>query len=336
MADDVGARRPGRRDVLTGIAAGAAAALAGPRTLLADEGRARVVRVESDRLWRGDRRVPEVVAEMIDRGVVALSGERTPGAAWRRFIGPHRRVGLKINLLGRPLLYTAVEVTDAVTAALIAAGIEAEKIVVWDRPESHFAPTAYRIGRGRHGESVEGGGRYAFSYADERSYVSTSKCGELPVDLIPLTRTDATISLPVLKDHGISGVTGALKNVAFGCYHTTPQAHDDCCDPFIAEAYQHFTSVNSVPLIVLDATRGCFEGGPVPQGSKYVWSENAVYLSTDPVALDRVCCERIDAKRAGVGLGAAAPRAKHLRTAAAKGLGVVDRDRIDLVTVGVS
>jgi hypothetical protein len=35
------------------------------------------------------------------------------------------------------------------------------------------------------------------------------------------------------------------------------------------------------PLIILDATEGCFDGGPAPQNSQTVWRENAIYVATD-------------------------------------------------------
>jgi uncharacterized protein (DUF362 family) len=324
-----------RRAALKRIAQGMAATAVMPRLLSPAMDRARIVRVESDKVWNGEQRDPEVVAAMIDRGLVALTGKTTAAEAWKSLFSPFQRVGVKINLLGRPRVYTACEVAAAVTAGLVLAGIKGENIVVWDRPESHFGLTAYKLGRGKLGERIEGGGCYSFCYKDRRSYVETSGCGDLPVDLIPLTRTEATVNLPVLKDHGISGVTGALKNIAFGCYHTTPQAHDGHCDPFIAEACQGFTAVNPVPLIVLDATQGCFDGGPVPGNSRSIWKENAVYLSTDPVALDRVCCLKIAAKRKAAGLPDVTPMARHIETAAAKGLGVADAGRIDIVTLRV-
>ena len=114
-----------------------------------------------------------------------------------------------------------------------------------------------------------------------------------------------------------------------------PQAHGDHCDPFIAEAYENFTGVNALPLIVMDATEGCFDGGPVPANSSAIWRENAVYLGSDPVALDRVCCRLIAAKRKAAGLADVTPMAKHIDTAAAKGLGVADAGRIDVVTVRI-
>ncbi len=323
-----------RRELLAGMVGGTlAAALTRSALAAAAVDRVQVVRVESTGVWRGDARDPEMVAEMIRRGVTALARETAASAAWRHFLNPSDRVGLKINLLGRPLVYTGREVADAIVVQLMQAGVSGENIIIWDRPESHFGPTAYALGRGRHGETIMAGGDYHLSYRDRRSCVGTSQCGMLPVDLIPFRRTDVTVNLPVLKDHSVSGTTGALKNVAFGCYHTIPQCHDNGCDPFIAEACAHFLTVNRIPLIILDATEGCFEGGPVPNRRDHLWRENAIYFATDPVALDRVCYRLIMEKRAAMGLSA--KPALHIETAAAKGLGVGDIARIDLVTIAI-
>lgn len=329
--------RISRRDVLKGLAAGFAVS-AVPRSLAAvpdEEGKPRIIRVECDRLWTNGRRDPEAISEMIERGLTALTGKASGGEVWKSLLGPRRRIGLKINLLGRPRIYTAPELAEQVTGGLVRAGIEGKDIIVWDRPEHHFRQTAFKLGRGRFGESVEGGGSYSFSYKDPRSYVETSACGLLPVDLIPLTRTEATINLPVIKDHMDSGVTGALKNIAFGCFHTIPQCHDNHCDPFIAEACEHFLKVNPVPLIILDATEGCFDGGPVPDRASGIWRESALYFASDPVALDRAAGAVIARKRKEAGLADVGPISRHIDTAAARKLGQGDPGKIEEVVIRV-
>jgi len=318
-----------RRGLITGVVGGAAAAALAPRWLRAEAGRSRVVRVESERVWNGDARDPRVVAAMLDKGLTALTGAGDAAAAWRQFFKPGMRVGLKINLLGRPFVYTAPELTGAVAAGAIAAGVRPADVVVWDRWRDHFAPTAYKLGTGPRGELVVAGGAYA------PSVVLKGSEGNAPVDRIAVERTDVTVNLPLLKDHSASGVTLALKNVAFGCYDHYASAHANGCDPFIAEAYRHFLSVARVPLIVLDATRGCYEGGPRPSDRSRIWNENAIYLATDPVALDTVCRRLILAKRAAAGLPDRLRLARHVETAARLGLGTNDPSRIDLVTLRV-
>ena len=327
----MGGREEGltRRGLFTGIIGGAAAAAIGKRLAFAGTDKVRVVRVESDKIWKGDTRDPQVVVLMVTKGIMAFTGEATPEAAWRYFFKPGTRVGLKINLLGRPLVYTAPEMTDAVAAGVVLAGVKPEEVIVWDRWKDHFGPTRYRFGRGALGQSIEHGGSY------DRARALRASGGLCPIDTISVDRTDVTVNLPVLKDHGGSGVTLALKNIAFGCYDHHGSAHDDGCDPFIAEACEHYVAHTRVPLIVMDATEACFDGGPRPSDRSRLWRENAIYVATDPVALDTVCRKVIMAKRAEKGLPDKTRQSRHIETSTRKGLGISDPGRIELVTVRV-
>ena len=139
----------------------------------------------------------------------------------------------------------------------------------------------------------------------------------------------------MLKDHGGSGVTLALKNIAFGCYSHHRQAHGGNCDPYIAEAYQHYLTQTKIPLIIFDATKCCFDDGPQPRNPDVIWRDNAIYIATDPVALDVVCRQVILDKRKAAALSDKMRQSRHIETAAEKGLGVGDLSRIDLVTIRV-
>jgi hypothetical protein len=66
-----------------------------------------------------------------------------------------------------------------------------------------------------------------------------------------------------------------------------------------------------------------------------VWRENAIYVASDPVALDVMLRDAINAKRRAVGLPDKLRQCRHIDTAAARGLGIADAARIDLVTVRV-
>ena len=318
-----------RRSLLTGVIGAAAAAAVGSRRAQAAADRARVIRVESSNIWRGDARNADVVSQMVTRGVMALTGEARAEAAWARFFRPGTRVGLKINLLGRPLIYTAREITDTLAAAAIAAGVKPEDVIVWDRHRDHFEPTVYKFGKGRFGERIESGGRY------DSTKVLQASGGAAPIDTMASQATDITINLPVLKDHSGAGVTMALKNIAFGCYDHHRRAHDGNCDPYVAEACQHYVSVTRVPLIVLDATEACYDDGPQPGDRSRIWRENAIYVATDPVALDVVTRNIILEKRRAAGLSDKLSQSRHIETAAAKGLGVGDLSRIDVTTIKV-
>ena len=81
-----------RRSLLTGVFGAAAAAAVGSRRAQAGADRAKVIRVESSNIWRGDARNADVVSQMVTRGVVALTGDAKPEAAWARFFKPGTRV----------------------------------------------------------------------------------------------------------------------------------------------------------------------------------------------------------------------------------------------------
>jgi hypothetical protein len=318
-----------RRGFFQGVIGSAVAATLAPRRATAEITRAKIVRVESTDVWKGDARRPEVVAAMVNAGLMSFTGEKKADAAWRQFVRPGMRVGFKLNLLGRPLVITAREVTDAAVLGALSAGVNARDITVWDRKPEHFGSDSYEPGTGRHGERIKVGSNWHDSLFAETSG------GPVPIERIPVEDTDVTINLPVIKDHGGSGVTGALKNVAFGCYRNHRQAHGGSCDPYIAETCEHFLKTTKVPLIILDATEGCFDGGPAPQNSQAMWRENAIYVATDPVALDVTLRDVILAKRRAAGLPDKFRQCRHIETAAARGLGVGDPARVDIVTVKV-
>jgi hypothetical protein len=319
-----------RRGLLTGILGAAAAATLKPSEATGAElGKVKVIRVESSKIWKGDKRDPLVIAEMVNRGLVAFTGVAKAEEAWKLYFKPGMRVGLKINLLGRPLLYTCREMTEAVAAGVIGAGVKPADVVVWDRHGSHFGPTEYGPGTGKLGERIQAGGKYDAARALKASG------GVAPIDTIATDQTDVTVNLPILKDHEIAGVTLALKNVAFGCYDHHRAAHGGNCDPFVAEAYEHYVTQTRVPLHILDATRCCFDQGPQPQTRDVIWNENAIYIASDPVAMDTVCREVILQKRQAAGLSDKRRQARHIETAAGKKLGIGDLSKIEVVTVRV-
>jgi uncharacterized protein (DUF362 family) len=311
--------------VIAGLAGTVAASVAA-KAVAAERPRSKVVRVESAAVWKGEQRDPELVREMVHEGLVALTGEKTPEAAWKAVLQPGTKVGLKINLLGRPRVYTAPEITDVVAAGALLAGVRPQDLTIWDRYADHFRHTSYVLGPHVSGGTIRSGGTYDAERRADTGY------GPASIDTLALA-TQVTINLPVLKDHNNAGITGALKNIAFGCYQHPERAHDECCEPYIVDAYSHFLRHNQVPLAILDATKACYERGPNPADPRHLWRENAVYLARDPVALDQVHMQRIMAKRQEMGVPDKSAMCRHNATAAARGLGTNDPARIDLVVI---
>jgi uncharacterized protein (DUF362 family) len=130
-------------------------------------------------------------------------------------------------------------------------------------------------------------------------------------------RVDKFISIPVLKDHRSAGVTLALKNLSHGLVNNVCRSH--IATNWQSGAVRHGVSINqcqtfipamaSLPSIrrkavlqILDGTIGCYEGGPGNWNRTFAtWEYKALFFATDPVALDHVGWEIIDAKRAAEG-----------------------------------
>ena len=93
--------------------------------------------------------------------------------------------------------------------------------------------------------------------------------------------------------------------------------------------------------VILDGVKGVYHGGPSAR-SEFVWEHNTIYFATDPVSLDHVGWDVIDAKRVSVGMKKLAEDApdqvstfvrrqpEHVEIAGALGLGEWDRSKIEL------
>src|SRR5437764_5864799 len=113
------------------------------------------------------------------------------------------------------------------------------------------------------------------------------------------------MNLPVLKDPQSAGVTLALKNMSHGLVNNVSRSHGtqslNACNLFIPAAVQLPAIRNKAVLHILDGVKGVYHGGPSAR-PEFVWEHNTLYFATDPVSLDHVGWEVIDAKRVSVGM----------------------------------
>ena len=129
------------------------------------------------------------------------------------------------------------------------------------------------------------------------------------------------VTLPVLKDHRSAGVTLALKNMSHGFNNNVARSHisniahgypdspgrdvsgPNQCNTFIPTAVNQPAIKQKATLHILDGLIGVFEGGPGVWNKTWgTWRYNALFFATDPVAMDHVGWDIIDAKRVSLGL----------------------------------
>jgi uncharacterized protein (DUF362 family) len=276
-------RKPGttRRDLLRACLAGALAAPAAAQT------RSRVaIARDPDNAIDSAR-----LLQLLDRAVQAAADADSPLDAWKKIVRPGEVVGLKVNCLAGRGASTSAALVEAVCERLQQAGIRPGDIVVWDRLRSDLESAGFR--------PSPRAGRIRYIGNDDAGYESDlSMFGEAGSLLsTTLTRTcDAVINLPVLKDHGIVGVTMALKNF-FGAIHNPNKYHSNCGDPYVADVYMLPPIRRKVRLHICEAITPQYEGGPsyMPHWS---WPFHGLIVSRDPVALDYTGWQIIEQKRA--------------------------------------
>ena len=112
---------------------------------------------------------------------------------------------------------------------------------------------------------------------------------------------DYVISIGVLKDHGIAGVSGCMKNF-YGVIRNPNKYHPDGCDPYVADLYQSPLVGGKHKLSILDGLVAVYSGGPGYK-PKYRWEYKGLVIGVDAVAVDRVGLDLIERKRKKRGPG---------------------------------
>ncbi|MGE3780420.1 MAG: DUF362 domain-containing protein, partial [Pirellulaceae bacterium] len=135
-------------------------------------------------------------------------------------------------------------------------------------------------------------------------------------------KVDKFISIPVLKDHRSAGVTLSLKNLSHGSVNNVARSHVgnaslgfgpgereaaygtmNQCNQFIPAMVSLPQTRQKAVLQIMDGLVGTYEGGPGNWNPTFAtWEYKSLFFATDPVAIDRVGWEIIDAKRAEMGL----------------------------------
>ncbi len=275
-----------------------------------------------------DRFDPAVLDEMLGACLKRLTNTSDPAAAWKALFSPKDRVALKINTLGGKGLSTHPAVVEAIVRGLVSAGISEGNILAWDRFNRELIRAGYTINRNGKGWRCFG------TESDYEGQMTVGgKIGGFLSTLLTQFPT-ALINVPVLKDHNLAGVAVSLKNL-YGCIDNPNRYHDNNCDPYIADLAALPAVQQKMRLIVCDALYAQYEAGPAYH-PKFRWEADTLLVSADPVALDTIGWQMIEAKRKEAGLKPLADVGRPprwLTTAASRGLGQNDPAKIDLAEV---
>ena len=303
-----------------------------------------VVEATSDKVWKDDALDEQIVREMMDRAIMKLAGRDSAKEAWKDFVLPDDIVGIKINPLAGKQFSTRRIVVDKIIEGLYGAGVLNSQIVIWDRFEAHLINAGYAINRTDQGVRVYASDSRDVGYDDEVFY-ETKKDSKIRREngsrksrysKIVTRDLDVIINVPVMKHHAMTGVSGCLKNLAFGSVDNTRRFHPSPLhgDPAIAEIFDHAILRDKVVLNIVDGLLASFDGGPVydPKGE---WKYGGIVMSRDPVALDQVLLQAVGDKREEMELPSITRLSNHIRTAWRAGIGTNDLDEMEFQQIKV-
>ena len=154
----------------------------------------------------------------------------------------------------------------------------------------------------------------------------------------PFTEATAVINMGVIKDHAICGYTGCLKNITHGSTINPHAFHEHNASPQIAELYAQDVVKSRVRLHIVDGYKLIYDEGPLDTNKKRRVPHEAVYATTDPVAMDVIGWGVVEKWRKENGLPTlkeASREPSYIRIAGELGLGVFDLNRITLREVAI-
>lgn len=270
-----------------------------------------VIRVHSDRSVelpsaQVDR---AVVKQMLSRGITALTGDARVEDAWTRFISPKDVVGIKVNCSGAPRICSTPEIVAGIAENLIAIGVPAKQIWVYERFDNQLQSVGYAkyLPAGVNIAAAETSRGSVLGY-DPKTYVETSFFGEEDTrsNLVRMVSETFTkiINVPVTKEHQAAGVTGCLKNIAYGHFSNVDRSHrfeKTNTLTFIGTLAATEPVRSRVVLSVMDGLHGVWHAGPFSENPRFRFYPKQIWFGTDPVAMDHKLIELIEEKRKAEG-----------------------------------
>lgn len=229
------------------------------------------------------------LVKLLDSGMQAYFDKNNVLEAWTEIVQPGEVIGLKVNSLSGPG-GTHPELVDAICERLLEVGIKAQDIIIWDRLNEDLENGGYKIVYS--GNKIKCFGNEVVGFSSDFEIFGSA------ASLVSKTMTevcDGVINLPVLKDHGIAGVTMSLKNM-FGAIHNPNKYHLNVGDPYIADVYMLPSIRNKTRFTICDAINSQYEGGPSHM-PHWTWPNNGLFIGEDPVALDHLGWQLIETER---------------------------------------
>lgn len=257
---------------------------------------------------------PDVVRSLVDRGLLEFTGKSNRQEAWAELVHPSDVVGFKVVSTPGPISGTRPSVLQALVESLLSTGHPPQKIVIWDKRDSDLERAGFKALGRRLGVRCVGSESAGWDpdFYYEAAFLGRLVYGdhEFPRRNEPGTGRKSFVSRLITEDltkivtvtpvlsHSQFGINGQLANLALGSVDNSlrfEQSHE-----LLAEVVPEICLLE--PLItrwafgVSDALI-CQYRGEERALLHYATALNEVRFSLDPVALDILALEDIQAAR---------------------------------------
>ncbi len=265
----------------------------------------RVIQLSAPGAISGNRVSQPIVSRMIERGMKELTGESSLRAAWAHFIQPNDVVGIKINPSGAPACCSSPEIIREIISGLELVGVPRQNILVWDRYAYEIDIGSYQslLPAGIQIVGIEDGvgdvSGYDLNVYCEANFFGEWETRSYMANVVANTVTKI-INVPTSKDHSASGVTGCLKNLGYGTFNNVARSHRSpisFTNPLIGLMCSAEPLRSKAVLHIMDGMRLVWHGGPLTQVQDFIEQVGALYIGTDPVAMDTVELGAVESKR---------------------------------------
>src|SRR5947208_5847145 len=269
---------------------------------------------------------PRIVHEMVNRLVLAATGQSDVAKAWGSLVSHNDRVGIKISAAGGELFTTHHDIVNAIVDGLVASGHPRNSIIVWDRSLGGIKDAGYR-------PAVDGYQVKAIAPHDgydPKTVLSAPLLGKLvwgdleyfgDIGKMPMlsdtentsnvshfskiisSEVDKVINVPVMSISETNGIAGCIYNMTIpniDNWRRFAQGSRFGAES-LAEIYSNPVIAKKVVFNLMDGLLAQYAGGPQPQPN-YALHHATLYASKDPVALDAIALRNLEQWRARASL----------------------------------
>jgi uncharacterized protein (DUF362 family) len=301
---------------------------------------------------------PRLVREMVNRLVLAVTGQSDVGKAWASLVSPNDRVGIKICAAGGELFTTHHAIVNAIVDGLAAAGHPRSGIIVWDRSLGGIKEAGYRpAADGYQLKAIAPRDGYDAKAVVSAPLVGTLVWGDFDytgdLEKMPLfadaeatsnvshfskiisNEVDKVINVPVMSVSETNGIAGCIYNMTIpniDNWRRFAQGSRFGAES-LAEIYANPLIAKKVVFNLMDGLIAQYAGGPQAQPN-YAVHHATLYASRDPVALDAIALKRLEEWRKRGSLRPVGPMAGYIDFASQLGLGNSATNRIEVRNIG--